>query len=244
MPYRRLPNTDKSRLRALRTAVEKGKEIPPFKLAFKQETLQRASSFLPKYEKAITEYHNIYKTQTKNHKDYSAKFKKAKLYISHFIQVVNMAIARGEIPAKIRTYYGLQENSKKLPPLNSEANIIEWGKKIIDGEAQRKIRGMPPITNPTTAVVKVHYDNFWEAYKFQKKMYEKHERAHNELTDLRSEANDIIVKIWNEVEHTFSDEPEDVKRDKAKEYGLVYVYRKNELGNRNLFNFNNNSIVS
>lgn len=244
MPYRRLPNTDKSRLRALSTAVEKGKEIPPFKLAFNQETLQRASSFLPKYEKAIKEYHEIYNIQTKNHKEYSKKFKKAKLYISHFIQVVNMSISRGEMPPNIRTFYALPENSKKLPSLNSEADIIEWGKKIIDGEAQRKIKGLPPVTNPTTAVVKVHYDNFYEAYTFQKKMHEKYDRAHNELLKLREEANNIIVNIWNEVEKTFSDEPEDVKREKAKEYGLVYVYRKNELGNRNLFNFNNNSIVS
>jgi hypothetical protein len=243
MPYRRLPNTDKSRLRALRTAVEKGKEIPPFKLAFKQETLQKASSFLPKYEKAIKEYHEIYKIQTKNHKEYSKKFKKAKLYISHFIQVVNMSIARGEMPKKVRSFYGLKEDSKKLPPLSSEADIIEWGKKIIDGEAQRKMKGMPPVTNPTTAVVKVHYDNFHEAYTFQKKMHEKYDRAHNELQKLRSEANDIIVKIWNEVEKSFDDEPEDIKREKAKEYGLVYVFRKNELGNKNLFNFNNNSLV-
>ena len=243
MPYRRLPNTDKSRLKALRTAVDKGKEVPPFKLAFSQETLQRASSFLPKYEKAIKEYHEIYNIQTKNHKEYSKKLKKAKLYISHFIQVVNMSITRGEMPKNVRTFYGLNEDSKKLPPLNSEADIIEWGKNIIDGEAQRKIKGMPPVTNPTTAVVKVHYDNFHEAYTFQKKMYEKYDRAHNELQKLRKEANDIIVNIWNEVEKTFSNEPEDIKREKAKEYGLVYVFRKNELGNKNLFNFNNNSLV-
>lgn len=244
MPYRRLPNTDKSRLRALKTALEKGKDIPPFKLAFKQETLQRAASFLPKYEKAITEYHNIYKIQTKNHKDFAKKQKKAKLYISHFIQVVNMSIARGELPANIRTFYGLPEDSKKLPPLNSENQIVEWGKKIIDGENQRKIRGMPPITNPTIAVVKVNYDNFWEVYKYQKTMQEKYTRASDNIRSLRKEADEIIVKIWNEVEDTFNSEPEDIKREKAKDYGLVYVFRKNELGNRNLFNFSNNSMMS
>jgi len=244
MPYRRLPNTDKSRLKALRTAVSKGKEVPPFKLAFSQETLQKASSFLPKYEKVITEYHDIYKTQTRNHKDYSKKFKKAKLYISHFIQVVNMSIARGEMPPEVRNYYGLNPESKRLPSLTTELEIIDWGKKIIDGEAQRKLKGKPPITNPTSSVVKVHYDNFWEAYKFQKKMYEKYERAHNEINELRSQANDIIVKIWNEVERTFNSEPEDIKREKASQYGIVYVYRKNELGKRDLFNFNNNSVIS
>lgn len=36
MPYRRLPNTDAARLKALRNALTKGEEIPPFKLAFPQ----------------------------------------------------------------------------------------------------------------------------------------------------------------------------------------------------------------
>src|SRR6056297_1163992 len=137
MPYRRLPNTDKSRLRALKTAHENGKEIPPFKLAFSQETLQHLSSFLPKYEKTLSEYHNTYKLQTKNHREYQNRLKKARLYISHFIQVVNMSIIRGEMQPQTRLYYGLKENDKRLPSLTSEKDLVEWGKKIIEGEKQR-----------------------------------------------------------------------------------------------------------
>ena len=244
MPYRRLPNTDKSRLKALKTAHEKGKDNPPFKLAFSQETLQRLSSFLPKYEKAITEYHNTYNIQTKDHKEYSKKLKKARLYISHFIQVVNMSIMRGEMPPSIRTYYGLKENSKKLPPLNTEQDLIDWGKKLIDGEAQRKIKGLPPITNPTIAVVKVNYDNFLEAYRFQKKLQENHSRAAEHIQETRKEADEIIVNVWNEVEKSFEKEPEDIKRQKSSEYGVVYVFRKNELGRINLFGFDENSFLS
>ncbi len=244
MPYRRLPNTDKSRLKALKTAHEKGKDIPPFNLAFSQETLQRLSSFLPKYEKAITEYHNTYKIQTKDHKEYSKKLKKAKLYISHFIQVVNMSIMRGEMPGNTRSYYGLPENSKKLPSLNTEQELLDWGKKLIEGEAQRKLKGLPPVTNPTIAVVRVNYDNFAEAYRFQKKLQENHARAANHIQELRKEADQIIVNIWNEVEGYYEDKPEDIKREKASEYGVVYVYRKNELGRINLFGFDESSFAS
>jgi hypothetical protein len=231
-------------MKALKAAHEKGKDIPPFKLAFSQETLQRLSSFLPKYEKAITEYHNTYKIQTKNHKDYSKKLKKAKLYISHFIQVVNMSIMRGEMPPATRQYYGLKEDSKKLPSLNTEQELIDWGKKLIDGEAQRKIKGLPPVTNPTIAVVKVNYDNFVEAYRFQKQLQENHARAADKIQKLRKEADNIIVNIWDEVETYFGKEPEDIKREKASDYGIVYVFRKNELGRINLFGFDENSFMS
>ncbi|MFP4604961.1 MAG: hypothetical protein ACOCZQ_01900 [Nanoarchaeota archaeon] len=243
MPYRRLPNTDKSRLRAMKNAHTKGKELPPFKLAFTQESLQRLSSFLPKYEKAIREYHDTYKIQTKNHKEYSNKVKKVKLYISHFIKVLNMSVIRGEMPPNSKKYYGLDENSRKIPSLNSEQDLLEWGQKLIDGENQRKIKGLPPVTNPTIAVVKVHYDKFVDAYRFQKQLQENHARSAETIQEFRKEADDIILNIWNEVEKTFEKEPEDIKREKASEYGVVYVYRKNELGRINLFGRNDQSFI-
>lgn len=239
MPYRRLPNTDKSRLRALKTAHQKGKEIPPFKLAFSQETLQRLSSFLPQYEKGLTEYQNAYKIQKENSKDYHKKIKNARIYISHFIQVVNMSIIRGEMPPKTRSFYGLPEDDKKLPDLNTENSLIEWGRKLIEGEEQRKKKNLPPVTNPTIAVVKVNYDKFMDAYKFQKQLQENHKRAAEKVNELRKEADEIISNIWDEVENTFSNESDEVKRENSKAYGVVYVWRKNELGSLNFFNYKN-----
>ncbi|MEE4197840.1 MAG: hypothetical protein V2I54_09355 [Bacteroidales bacterium] len=235
MPYRRLPNTDNSRQKALRNAYSKGKELTPMDLAFRQSTYQRVQSFLPKWEKAMTEYKNTYDIQTKNNKEYLKKLKKAKLYISHFIQVLNMAILRGELQPSVRDYFGLEGYETKLPPLGTESDIIEWGNKLISGSTERKIKGHTPITNPTIAVVKVHYDHFTEAYNFQKTLQKNHHRALNHLAELRKEADDIILHVWNEVEDTFKDLPDDLKREKAQQYGLVYVFRKNEIGRITLF---------
>src|SRR6056297_819959 len=235
MPYRRLPNTDNSRQKALKNAFTKGKELTPMDLAFKQSTFQRVQSFLPKWEKAMTEYKNTYDIQTRNNKEYLKKLKKARLYVSHFIQVLNMAIMRGELQPAVRDFFELQDYESKLPPLNTETDIIEWGKKLIEGSRERKLKGHTPITNPTIALVKDHYDNFSEAYKFQKTLQKNNGRALNHLAELREDADDIILNVWNEVEDTFKNLPDDLKREKAQKYGLVYVYRKNEIGRISLF---------
>ncbi len=229
MPYRRLPNTDNARLKALKSAFEKGKEIPPFKLAFTQSTLRRVQSFLPGYEKALLEYKNMYENQVSKNKEYVQKMKKAKIYISHFIQVLNMAIARGEIVASERGCFGIDEQDNKVPALNTEESMIEWGRRLIDGETQRKLKGATLMTNPTIALVKVRYDKFLDAYNFQKTLQKDRERAQNKIVELREQADDIILNIWNEVENTYNELPEDIKREKSAEYGIVYVYRKNEL---------------
>ena len=70
MPYRRLPNTDASRLKSLKTALEKGKTIPPFKLAFSANSLRKIQAILPQYENAISEQKNSQNLLTERNKEY------------------------------------------------------------------------------------------------------------------------------------------------------------------------------
>lgn len=229
MPYRRLPNTDAARLKALKTAFAKGRELPPFQLAFTQSTFQSIQSFLPSFEKSMLETKLSYEKQVASNKDYLRLMKKAKLYVSHFIQVVNMAIVRGELPVTERKFFKLDEDEKKIPALSTENEVVEWGQVVIEGETERKMIGRSPITNPTIAVVKVRYEQFIDAYKFQKTLQRNHQRAQEVLVGLRATADKIIVNIWNEVEAHYSELDDQEKRDKAAVYGLVYVFRKSEL---------------
>lgn len=50
MPYRRLPNTDKARVRALKAAVARGDICSLDKLAISLKTLFEARNFLAKFE--------------------------------------------------------------------------------------------------------------------------------------------------------------------------------------------------
>ena len=52
MPYRRLPNTDQARVRALKAAVEKGDVYNVRDLAISLKTLFEARNFLLKFEAA------------------------------------------------------------------------------------------------------------------------------------------------------------------------------------------------
>jgi hypothetical protein len=228
MPYRRLPNTDKARLKALKIALTRSRELPPFKLAFSQKSNQRLQGFLHRYENAMSFYNQTFVLQTKKNSQYVASMKKARIYISHFIQVFNMAILRGEIQPDARKFFCMNVNESRIPSLNTEKDIIKWGEKLMKGEAQRILEKSRPVTNPTIAHVMVRYETFLEAYHHQKTLQKNTARALEKLSELRTEADNIIVQIWNEVEESFKDLPDDLKREKAKEYGLIYVFRKNE----------------
>ncbi|NJK95276.1 MAG: hypothetical protein HC905_10495 [Bacteroidales bacterium] len=125
----------------------------------------------------------------------------------------------------------MEENDSRVPALNTEQEVIKWGEVLIKGEAERIRKGMAPVTNPTIAIVKVRYENFLESFNYQKTLQKTNTRTLGDLSKLRKEADELITRIWNEVENTFNDFPDDLKRERSKEYGLVYVYRKNEIRN-------------
>ncbi len=228
MPYRRLPNTDSARLKAMETALRKTEGKPPYALPFSAGSYQELKYFIPEFKQALMLQKETLDRQAQKHKVHSEVLRKARLYISHFIQVVNFAIVRGEIKPEIRADFGLHEDAKKLPQLNSEKDVIDWGQKVINGEQARLAKGQSPITNPTIARVKVHYEDFLRSHQNQKHLQDAHNRAAQKTTELRDKADDIILKIWNEIEDSFGKEAPDDKRELAASYGVVYVFRKNE----------------
>ncbi len=229
MPYRRLPNTDSARVRAMKKALEIGKETPPFKLAFSMKTLVRIQSFLPQFENTISIQRQTTSNQSDKGQEYQEVARKARLYITHFIKVMNMAILRGELPAETRAFYGLATDDSTVPSLATENELIGWGKRIIDGEEYRVRKGQTAITNPTIAVVKVRYVQFMDAWNYHKTINKRVAECAKKTADLRKEADNLITTLWNEIEAKFADLPDEKKRAEAEKYGIVYVFRKNEL---------------
>jgi hypothetical protein len=229
MPYRRLPNTDTARIKAMKIALEKGKELPPNKLAYSSKTIVKLQKFLPQFDHNLQLYRQTLSTQNKKSKDYNETVRKARLYLTHFIRVMNMAIFRGELPAETRAFYGLATDESTVPTFNTENELMSWGRRIIEGEEFRIKKGGSPITNPTIAVVKVRFENFIESWTYHNTLSKRTLEYTERNINLRKEADEIILQLWNEVEKSHNSLPEETKKKLSEEYGIVYFYRKGEL---------------
>ncbi len=227
MPYRRLPNTDVARLKALRIASEKGEEISPVDLAFSQSVYYRIQSFLPKYERTLEDYTQKKQKLSVQSRQLQVIYRKARMFLFHFIQVTFFSVQRGEHSRKTLAYFGLS-TARGLPSIQTYEDMVKWGQIILGGEERRTAEGKSPITNPTAAVVKVRYEQFTEAlysYLIDKKT---RDTAHQYIIRTRKEADQIIARLWDNIEGSFADLPDRMKRRKAAEYGVTYVYRTNE----------------
>lgn len=229
MPYRRLPNTDAARIRAMKTALKKGQELPPNNLAFSTKLLVELRRILPLFENNIRHYKYSVNMQNNKSKNYSDAIRKARMYLSHFVKVMNMAVTRGDLPVEIRTFYGMDINDSTSPQLISENELVNWGKKVIEGEEIRIRQGGSPITNPTIAVVKVWYENFLHALHYNNTQAKIIFDLIEKNNSLRKEVDKLILDIWNEVERSHTEYFEDERKTMNEEYGLVYFYRKHEI---------------
>ena len=230
MPYRRLPNTDAARLRALKAALKKGQQEDRDSIAYPFALKQKIDFFIPKFEATIANSKVAREVQSSSSSKVSEHTKKARLYISHFIQVLNFCIARGELKPSARTFYSLDENDSKVPSLLSEKELLIWGEKVIKGEQSRiSSGGGNPIYSPSIALVKANFENFKENYTRQKQFQNNSARQSSNIVPFRQDADALILDIWNHVEGKYEGvKDEEEKRYMCEEYGLTYVFRRGE----------------
>lgn len=229
MPYRRLPNTDNARIKALKTAINKCANTDFNDVAVSMKTLYKAKSAVGKFERMCKIYQQTFDTQIKANKSFQKQIKNVRMYLSHFIQVLYLAIIRNEIKQNNLSLYGLDESNLLLPNLSTNEMLMEWGEKIIQGEEKRISNGGVPIYNPTIAKVKVMYSIFKDGYNTQQIHQRATNRTQNEVVNFRKEIDLIILELWEQVENATMDLPAQKKMDRNREYGIVYYYRKGEV---------------
>jgi hypothetical protein len=228
MPYRRLPTTDVARLKALHACTHMAEISGIAQLAFPAAYIHPLRNIINKLEGAKHLQNQARRQQISFNKEYQPKLVKTRLYLSHFIQVFNLAIIREEIPESARSFYGLADYGHRLPDLRCDKDILEWGKKIIDGENQRLKTGGMPINSPNAARVKVWYDQFRDGYYNQVTANKSTARADEKMLDIRKEVDKLLATVWDCIEKHYGNLPEIDRHRSAEAYGVVYVLRKGE----------------
>jgi hypothetical protein len=232
MYYRRLPKTDTARIRALCRLLEleqeRGYQNLPFSLSNFNKVKLQHTLFASKLQNLTQATERWQHTNVK----FQQIKQKLKLYISHFIQVYNFAVIRGEFKQNGKLYFQLPvDESFNLPNLSSEEKIIECSKNLIDGERKRILEGGTPMTNPTIANLNVYYEQFKDMHFEQDIKVKAIKRERETVINERITVDELIKNIWNEIEHNFDNLPSDKKIAECQKCGIIYYCRNSEAEN-------------
>lgn len=227
MPYRRLPKTDNARIVSLRKIVAM-ESWSINELPISARLLQQAKAYLPAFDTLVQQYNMTYESRVASNKKYQVIIRNARMYVSHFIQVLNMAIMRGELKKEVKEYYQLIPEDYTIPDISTEEGIAEWGRNIIEGEQQRVANGGLPLSYPTAAKVKVYYDIFMDSYQSQQTHRQSTSRNHDRVFQMREQIDELLLRIWDAIEAYYAELLPYARYMACKKAGVIYYYRTGE----------------
>jgi len=217
-----LPDSDVKRIDALTTAKDKQASVLPADSPLTTKTVTRLTAAQPLFSQKIATREAALVAQGQCTTLKNAAQDKARTYISHFFQSFNNGIVRGMFPPAHRAFYGLDLNESSVPPINTETEILHWGGKIVTGDAARIDAGGAPMAMPTADEVGVEIETFQHLVTQQSSLKDAYDTAQEGVSDIRPDIENLILRIWDEVETAFDDETPSSKRRKAREWGVVY----------------------
>jgi hypothetical protein len=223
MVTRKKAETDAARQRALDKAKAKKDSVAEPENVLKTVTIDKLDAMQPLFKEKMG-LKNIALTEqgaATTAKDLAIG--DLKMHNSHFLQVFDFGIDRKVFPKEHRPFYHLDMNSKALPQMNTDAEIIQVGEWIIEGEAQRIIAGGAAMAMPTAVQVGAKLTAAKNAIDTQSTKKDAYDDAQEVVADLRVDADKVILSVWDEVEATYNSEPIESKRRHAREWGVVYV---------------------
>lgn len=228
MPYRRLPKTDAARLKALQMLIDNNDVYTVEGRFIDRSLLAKAQKIYAELSDAADQYRLSIRTQVRYAKRIVPLQQRAMTYISHFLQVLFLAIERGEIDGKNLDFYQLNPDNMTLPYLKTADAVMKWAPLIIEGEKKRLKSGGKPILSPSIGAVTTHFDVFRGMYDAQRQYQARSKSALDDISKLRPQTDQVILDLWNQIEKHFDDLHDEEKYEACRKYGVVYYYRRNE----------------
>jgi hypothetical protein len=227
MYLKKIPETDENRIKALQAAIDREELTGDQEIILSPEEMEELRLFVTSYEGARFVLKQAVKDSAKSQADYAELFKNAQMYVSHFIQVLQLTVVRNEIKLNTLSDYGFESgNELILPDLSTEEAILYWGEKIIQGEAKRISRGGYPLYNPAVAKVKVHYELFADVVHSTKIYKQNVVRQQAVLFEMQKKAESMIRDIWSRVEEKYGNLPLQELSQIYQAYKISYHYQK------------------
>ena len=220
---RKIPQTQKGVQNALNMALNQMGIVAPTEMMLTADTQAKVTAMAPAFDGVMSDKKVALYQQTKATKAAQAAFKIVVMFISHFFQVFNLGIARGKYQAEERAFFEIDINSKVIPALGTEANVMAQGKNVHDGDALRMAEaGAVAMANPTTAEVDGKFGDWKTKNNLQNLKISDYENKSSAVVAMFDAALAVVVKVWDEGDAYYDDKDAPAKRAKLRPWGVIY----------------------
>jgi len=148
-----------------------------------------------------------------------------RMYVSHFHQVLDLAITRGVFDAGVRSLYGREVNATALPDLKTYPALDNAAAALVQGET-RRLAANPaaiPLAFPSAAEVKTRHDRFTPLRAVSRQRQTATDFAREAFAALLPAAQELARDLADTIEfHYRKDKDRSSRRAKCARWGVVY----------------------
>jgi hypothetical protein len=132
--------------------------------------------------------------QEKQNKEFDALFAKAKIFVDHYFQTMQMAIERGELPTSTTAFYGLSYPFE-IPSIENGDDLLKVADSLFIADSMRVGTGGKYFANPSIGAVKVWVEKFKEAWEKKTNKFNVKRAEVENIENIRSEADKLILDL-------------------------------------------------
>ena len=227
------PKSDFSLQVALNTAKQKHDLNPAADILF-PKTIIRLNAMQPLFAQLMNERAFRKAEATTLLADKEKAKERAAMYCSHFVQVLNLCIKRGEYEPAVRAYYSLPVENEHVYTLKTEGEILQGCRNLLAGEAARLAQGGVPMSRPSAAEVQQQYDAYYDLVTHGSNAKDALHAAQQTLKKTVPEAYKVVKQVWREVEIAYkagrrrTEANRENVRHHARKWGVVYARKGHE----------------
>ncbi len=223
MPTRSIPRSDDNRSNALGTCALKAQHTLPAQWLITTTLNNDLNAILSPWRNARIAAATALQNQTNATAAANSAWVACARIISHYIQVLNLAIERGVVPASVRAFYTLPVSHAEVPAINTTADALLWVEKLEAGEASRVAAGGPAMAWPTIAQVSAAGALCASTDATQTTAKSAYDALQEAIADMRPAVDTLIKNLWDTIEFNLRDEDLPSLRRKAREWGVIYT---------------------
>ncbi len=216
---RKLPKSNVSCKKALNTATSKEASSPSGNTILSAATKARLISMNDRFNSAFTNLIIAEQAQRNASEDADDNRVIARNYIGSYFSTFNNGIRIDKIPRNARAFYNIAISNDKQPVITQDVTLLQTGQLIIDGDAKRVLGGGVAMAFPTI----LEFTPVFNALKtsittFSTCKTNTHD-AQTILNNLCIEAKAVTLRVFNELETSYSDLAMPAKRAVCREWG-------------------------
>ncbi len=233
MPSRRLPNSTAAVIRTLTAGRDAWKRFPADRLISADHWTQlddaAPAGLLNRLLKESSDVDKSLAAQAPLTSAQAQAIAKLTLHVSHFHQVYDLGVERGDFTAGARAYYGRDVNATTIPDLTTQDAVITAAEAIVKGEADRQTAeagAFKPMALPSAAGVAAVLTDAKQKRAAAETAKLGTDTEQGELASLYPEAQRLAVSLINHIEFHLNERPDldaPGRRRIARAWGVVYV---------------------